>query len=108
MYWDEELQCVAIHTFLGRISRFKSDALFSRGRPIEQFFQLYKHRGALSHGERVILEIAPDFWSRQGNVHFNELYILSSQIRKLVLSLYQAPCDCPEAIQQWIEAQSQE
>ncbi len=108
MFWDEKLQSAAIQTLLGRIGRFNTDALFDQGRPTEQFFQLYKRRGALSHGERVILEIALDFWNGQGNVRFNELYVLSSRTRALVFSLYQALCDGPEAIQDWIEAQPQE
>lgn len=103
MFWDDELQALAIQVFLDCTGRFDGKTLFNHGKPTDLFFRTYKRRGVFSHGERVILEIALDFWNGRGNTRFSELYTLSPQGRELTFSLYQALCDSAQAVQDWID-----
>jgi len=103
MFWDNELQAAAIQTLLDRTGRFTGQPLFQQGRASELFFRLYKRRRSYSHGERILLEIALDFWNGQGNARFADLYQLNPQTRSLVFSLYQALCTSPQAVLAWID-----
>lgn len=104
MFWDNELQAAAIRIFLDCTGHFRGQKLFEQGHATDLFFRLYKRRRSFSHGERILLEIALDFWNGQGNARFADLYQLNPQDRSLVFSLYQALCTNPQAVQAWIEA----
>ena len=106
MFWDNNLQADAIQTFLSCSGHFGSQVLFEQGHATELFFRLYKRRRSYSHGERILLEIALDFWNGQGNARFADLYQLNAHDRSLVFSLYQALCSSSQAVQAWIEAHS--
>lgn len=106
MFWDNQLQADAIQAFLNRTGHFRGQILFHKGCATDAFFRLYKRRRSLSHGERILLEVALDFWNGQGNARFAELYQLNPTDRNLVFSLYQALCTSPQSVQAWIETQS--
>lgn len=104
MFWDNELQATAIQTFLDCTGHFSGQKLFEQGRATDLFFRLHKRRRSFSHGERILLEIALDFWNGQGNARLSDLYQLNAHDRSLVFSLYDALCTNPQAVQAWIEA----
>ncbi len=105
MFWDDQLQAAAIQAFLDATGIFRGTTLFENGKMTDQFLQLYQSRGKLSHGERLIVETAMDFWNGDGNVRLNQLTTLSSRHRELIFSLYQALCHSAQAVQNWIESQ---
>lgn len=107
MFWDDQLQAAAIQAFLDATGIFRGTVLFENGKMTDLFLIIYQHRGKLSHGERLIVEAAMDFWNGDGNLRLNQLTTLSAQHRELIFSLYQALCNSAPAVQSWIEARSQ-
>ena len=65
----------AISILLGRNQRLLA-FLFHPHKAIlrKSATRLKKEMGCLSSGEQVLLNIALDFWSEEGEVHFNGLY----------------------------------
>ena len=59
-------------------------------------------------GERILLEVALDFWNGSGKARFSELYMLNLFEREDIFALYQALCEGPHAILDWIEGKPQE
>ena len=108
MFWDNELQAAAIQTLLDRTGRFRGQTLFQQGQITDAFFRLYKRRRSFADGERILLEVALDFWNGSGQARFSELYMLNLFEREHIFSLYQALCEGPHAILDWIEGKPQE
>jgi len=63
MYYDNDLMVEALQALVVRSGYFRGQLLFKGEKTTSVFWDLFDNRDALSHGERVFMEVLLDFWN---------------------------------------------
>lgn len=101
MFRDDRQICDAVRVLL---SSLRLEHLWTESGPTEQALRLFEdERGAMSHGEALLLLAAFDFWNGHGKVDLGEpLAVLDSDRLKLAASLMIAASEGSRAVDRWI------
>lgn len=103
----EILQGEAINAYLAasHLPKFQKQTFFANGEMQPAFDRLWDAPGVLSHGERLIFEVAKEVWTQIPTVKALDLVnTLSWENVDLTFSLYEAMKSGSESLAEWIFA----